>query len=78
MRLMDLDASALLADGVDLNAVAFRPIERAERAEIEWWPAPCAAGSPLPATPLRLTGDLFVPVDFEATYHEACKRRRLI
>jgi hypothetical protein len=26
---------------------------------------------------LRLTGDLFVPVDFEATYQEACRRRRL-
>jgi hypothetical protein len=28
--------------------------------------------------PLRLTGDLFVPVDFEATYMEACRRRRLV
>jgi hypothetical protein len=28
--------------------------------------------------PLRLTGDLFVPVDFEATYVETCRRRRLL
>jgi hypothetical protein len=27
--------------------------------------------------PLRLTGDLFIPVDFEAAYQEACRRRRL-
>jgi hypothetical protein len=26
----------------------------------------------------RLTGDLFVPVDFEAAYMEACRRRRLV
>jgi hypothetical protein len=36
-----------------------------------------AVGDPLPELPLRLTGDLFVPVDFEATYQEACRRRRL-
>ncbi len=40
--------------------------------------APCAVGAPLPVMPLRLTGDLFVPVDFEATYQEACRRRRII
>ena len=26
--------------------------------------------------PLRLTGDLFVPVEFEATYQETCRQRR--
>jgi hypothetical protein len=78
MRLMEMDASALVADGVDLYAVAYRPVERAEHAEIELWHEVCAVGSPLPAMPLRLTGDLFVPVDFEATYHEACKKRRLL
>jgi len=31
----------------------------------------------LPTLPLRLTGDLFVAVDFEAAYQEACRRRRL-
>jgi len=41
------------------------------------WPATFAVGDPLPELPLRLTGDLFVPVDFEATYQEACRRRRL-
>src|SRR5205807_1837259 len=60
-----------------LYAVAYRPVLRRERAEIEVWPATFAVGDPLPTLPLRLTGDLFVPVDFEATYQEACRRRRL-
>ena len=28
--------------------------------------------------PLRLTGDLFVPVEFEAAYMEACRKRKLL
>jgi hypothetical protein len=32
----------------------------------------------LPELPLRLTGDLFVPVDIEAACMEACCRRRLL
>ena len=42
----------------------------------EGWARPLA-GMPLPLLPLRLTGDLFVPVDFEVSYQEACRRRRL-
>jgi Protein of unknown function (DUF4058) len=60
-----------------LYAVAYRPVLRLEQAEIDIWPATLAVGDPLPELPLRLTGDLFVPVDFEATYQEACRRRRL-
>jgi hypothetical protein len=60
-----------------LYAVAYRPVLRGERPEIDIWPATFAVGDPLPTLPLRLTGDLFVPVDFEATYQEACRRRRL-
>ena len=60
-----------------LYAVAYRPVLRGEQAEIDIWPATFAVGDPLPELPLRLTGDLFVPVGFEATYQEACRRRRL-
>jgi hypothetical protein len=77
MRLMEMDANAELADDTILYAVAYRPVEREQQAQMEFWHETCAVGSPLPRMPLRLTGDLFVPVDFEATYHEACKRRRL-
>jgi hypothetical protein len=77
VRLMGLDGSAELADDERLYAVAYRPVERDERAEVDFWHAPCRVGEVLPTMPLRLTGDLFVPVDFEATYHEACVKRRL-
>jgi hypothetical protein len=62
---------------VQLYAVAYRPVQRSDRAEIDFWHASCSVGTPLPTMPLRLVGDLFVPVDLEATYQEACKRRRL-
>ncbi|HEY8503685.1 MAG TPA: DUF4058 domain-containing protein, partial [Gemmataceae bacterium] len=61
----------------ELYAVAYRPVLREERAEIDLWPATCALGAPLPTLPLRLTGDRFVPVDFETTYQETCRRRRI-
>jgi hypothetical protein len=77
MRLMAAAAEFDLPAEVNLYAVAYRPVLRHDRAEIDFWPASCAVGSPLPLLPLRLTGDLFVPVDFEATYQEACRRRRL-
>ncbi len=60
-----------------LYAVAYRPVVRSDQAEIDIWPVELAVGEALPTLPLRLTGDLFVPVDFEATYQEACHRRRL-
>jgi hypothetical protein len=60
-----------------LYAVAYRPVRRKERAEIDLWTAEVALGAPLPTLPLRLTGDLFVPVEFEPAYQEACRRRRL-
>ncbi len=77
MRLMEAAPRFELAPDVSLYAVAYRPVRRADRPEIDVWPAPLALGAALPVLPLRLTGDLFVPVDFEATYQEACRRRRL-
>lgn len=60
-----------------LYAVAYRPVVRAGETAMDVWAAPCALGSPLPTLPLRLRGDLFVPVDLEATYEEACRKRRI-
>jgi hypothetical protein len=77
MRLMSAPLEMDLPAAVDLYTVAYRPVRRQERPEIDFWPVPCALGAPLPVLPLRLTGDLFVPVDFETTYQEACRRRRL-
>jgi hypothetical protein len=51
---------------------------RGETPQIDVWAESCAIGAALPTMPLRLTGDLFVPVEFEATYLETCRQRRLI
>jgi hypothetical protein len=77
MRLMEAARDMDLPDDVTLYAVAYRPVLRGDRPEIDVWPETCAVGRPLPVLPLRLTGDLFVPVDFETSYQEACRRRRL-
>jgi hypothetical protein len=71
------DDSRLMMTDADLYAVAYRPVLREERSEIDVWMHRLAVGQSLPTLPLRLTGDLFVPVDLESTYTEACRRRRL-
>jgi hypothetical protein len=77
MRLMAMDPRYDLPDEGKLYAVAYRPVRREDRPEIDVWPTTFAVGDALPTLPLRLTGDTFVPVDFEAAYQEACRRRRL-
>ena len=61
-----------------LFAGAYRPVLRNEKAEIDIWVEPVAVGQLLPTMPLRLTGDYMVPVDFEATYMDVCRGRRMI
>ena len=77
LRLMEMNRQHEMAADVDLYAAAYRPVQRQERNEIDVWPATLAVGDVLPVLPLRLMGDLFVPVDFEASYQEACRRRRM-
>ncbi len=77
MRRMEAAEASLLPADADLYTVAYRPVLRQDRPEIDLWTAPVALGQPLPTMPLRLTGDLFVPVEFEPAYQEACRRRRL-
>lgn len=78
MRLMEADRALDFPTEVMLYATAYRPARRGESDEIDVWKRPLALGEPLPTLPLRLTGDLFVPVDFEAAYQEPCRRRRLL
>jgi len=59
-------------------AASYRPTMRGEKPEADIWSVPFGVGDELPTMPLRLKGDLFVPVEFEATYMEACRKRRLI
>ncbi len=62
----------------DLYAVSYRPTQRAFDPQIDVWKAGFSLGDQLPTMPLRLTGDLFVPVEFEAAYMEACRKRKLL
>ncbi len=77
LQLMDAADAARLAPEVSLYAVAYRPLRREGKDEIDVWRAPLALGRPLPTLPLSLRADLVIPVDFEATYAEACTRKRL-
>jgi hypothetical protein len=60
-----------------LYAVAYRPLRHGPSDTIEVWRSPLALGQVLPTLPLGLRADLAVAVDFEATYAEACLRKRL-
>jgi hypothetical protein len=77
MQLLAAPPAALLPADAGLYAVAYRPVLRNDRAEIDLWPALLAVGAALPLLPLGLTAELAVPLDLEATYTEACRRLRL-
>ena len=61
-----------------LYAATYRPVLRSGTAEVEVWTTTFSVGETLPTMPLRVYGDLFVPVDLEHSYVEACRRRKLI
>lgn len=77
MRLMEAAPDLDFPPEVSLYAVAYRPVRRSDQEAIDLWRRPLTLGAALPTLPLRLTGDLFVAVDFESAYVEACRRRRL-
>lgn len=68
---------AQMDSAATLYAVAYRPLLRAGKEEIDIWRTPLTLGQPLPTLPLSLSADVVIPVDFEATYAEACLRKRL-
>lgn len=71
------DPQVFFADDVFLYAAAYRPVQRGEQSQFDVWRQTCAIGEPLPRMPLRLTGDLFVPVDFESAYRTTCRSHRI-
>ena len=60
-----------------LYAVAYQTLRRQGREEIDLWPAALAVDSTMPTLPLAITAELYMPVDLEATYMDARRRRRL-
>jgi hypothetical protein len=77
LQVMEAAEGLHLSSEVTLYGVAYRPLHREGKDEIEVWRSPLALHQPLPTLPLSLRADLVIPVDFEATYAEACRRKRL-
>jgi hypothetical protein len=77
LRLMEVGDVWQLPPESNLYAVAYQPLRRNGRDEIDVWRRPLALGQVLPTLPLGLRADLIIPVDFEAAYAEACLRKRL-
>src|SRR5262245_20203042 len=77
LRVMEAAKGWDLAPEVSLYAVAYQPRRSDGNDETCIWRSPLALGQPLPTLPLALRPDLVVPVDFGATYAEACRRKRL-
>jgi hypothetical protein len=77
LRLLEADEKLDLPLEANLYAAAYRPVLRGEQPQVDLWAATFDVGQELPLMPLGLTSDLCVPVDFAATYQEACRRRRL-
>jgi len=77
-RLLDWPADVELPARSCPYIAAYRPLRRNGQPEIDIWTQAFAVGDELPTVPLRLTGDVFIPVEFETAYTEACRTRRLI
>lgn len=78
VRKFDGPLSLEMPGDANLYAAAYRPVTRGKKTEIDVWMNPLRVGDSLPTMPLRLIADYFVPVELEATYTEACRRRRLV
>jgi hypothetical protein len=77
MHLMEADPRFQMPADGGLYAVAYRPVRRGKKEEIDLWPTTFRVGDRLPTLPLVLRPDLTIPVDCETTYIEACRNRRL-
>jgi hypothetical protein len=78
MRVMEAAERYYLPAESSLYAVAYRPVRRDQREETDLWPVSFKVGDQLPVSPLVLSPEFAMPVDLEATYLDACRRRRLI
>jgi hypothetical protein len=77
LQVMEASDALAFAPENHLYAVAYQPLRRGNADEIDVRREHLALGQPLPTLPLGLRADLSIPIDFEATYAEACQRKRL-
>jgi hypothetical protein len=73
--LLQADASLHMPDAASIYAVAYHPVRRDDRAEIDVWKCPLALDGELPTMPLGLSGIDIVPLDLDSTYRDVCRRR---
>ena len=76
--LVRLRASGVAPWDAELYAVAYRPVQRAGQPSLDIWQAVVAVGEPLPTLPLWLRGNLYLPIDLDATYHRTCHEQRIM
>jgi hypothetical protein len=77
MGLLKAATAARWQTQVSLYAVAYRPVRRDDHDEVDLWREQLTVGGNLPVLPLGLDGGRVLPVDLEAAYMDARKRRRL-
>lgn len=75
IALLGQSAEYRMPDDALLYAVAYRPVTRDDRSEIEMWPHALTLGQELPTLPLGLKGAGTVPLELEETYDSVCRRR---
>jgi Protein of unknown function (DUF4058) len=75
--LIDHGGEFRLPDAAQLYAVAYRPLKRGDSDQIDIWPHTLTLGKTIPELPLWIGPELVVPINLEATYTNACRRRRL-
>lgn len=78
MKHLKMPASFEIDATPTLYAAAYRPVIREQRTEIDVWKSAFSVGSELPTMPMRLAGNLFIPVEFEPAYMEARRRRKML
>ena len=78
LDMLNAPAELRLPAAASQYAASYRPTTRGEKPQLDIWSATFDVGDELPTMPLRLKGDLFVPIEFDATYMEACRKRRLL
>lgn len=78
VRFLRAPNEACLPARCDLYAAAYRPILRDEKPQIEIWAEACKLDGELPTMPLPLPDETFAPVEFEKTYMETCRKRRML
>ncbi len=76
MDVLNLPTAFRLGDSALLYTVAYRPLRREGKDQVDSWPMPLALGQALPTVPLSLAADFCVALDLEAAYQDACARRR--